>query len=75
MSCAVPRLPLTSLEQFCWTEVHKCQDSTALVMHKNEVVHKTSTVQVLIMPLRLTSPPSLRVETFPLVSRNFKAML
>lgn len=58
-----------SLKQFCWTEVHSV-NSTMLVMHKNEVVHKTFTVQVLIEPQSPQHPqPSLWVEPFPLFTR------
>lgn len=58
-----------SLKQFCWTEVHSV-NSTMLVMHKNEVVHKTLTLQVLIKPQSPQHPqPRLRVEPFPLFTR------
>lgn len=42
-----------------------------LVMHKNEVVHKTFPVQVLIKPQSPQDPqPSFPVEPFPLFTRR-----
>lgn len=59
-----------SLKQFCWTEVQSV-NSTMLVMHKNEVVHKTFTVQVLIKPQSPQRPPlNLWVELFLLFTQG-----
>lgn len=58
-----------SLKQFCWTEVQGV-NSTMLVTHKNEVVHKTFSVQVLIKPQSPQhSPLNLWVEPIPLFTQ------